>query len=214
MERCYVFVSGWLLRNKTLEEVICHLKSISASHCIPQQLFSDNSPQLFREIYQFEISSGEVEWVVRTVKNLLSKYECFNIALRAYRSTPIQSSYSRSSILVMNIQLHSLVPSAPLQLKPAIPDYFALKEKEKKRQDWQRSNYNNHYRARELSPLFPGDHVWITDQQVEGTVVRFFTPLSFQVATDSGTVRQNHRHLNPLPETSVIDTSTIPQWRL
>jgi len=175
MERCYVFVSGWLLRNKTLEEVICHLKSICASYGIPQQLFSDNIPQLFREIYQSEISSGEVEWVVRTVKNLLSKSEVLSIALLAYRSTPIQSSYSCSSILLMSIQLHSLVPSAPLQLKPVISDYFALKEKERKRQ---RSNYNNHYRARELSPLFPGDHVWITDQQVESTVVRLSTPWS------------------------------------
>ena len=107
----------------------------------------------------------------------------------------------------MNRQLRSSVPIAPSQLKPVIPDYSALKGKEKKRQDRLRSNYNDHYRARELCPLFPGDRVWITDQQTEGTVVRSSTPRSYQVVTDSGTLRRNCRHLNPLPETPVSDTS-------
>ena len=53
------------------------------------------------------------------------------------------------------------------------------------------SNYNDHHRARELSPLFPGDRAWITDQQTEGTVVRSSTPRSYQVVTDSGTLRRN-----------------------
>ena len=76
----------------------------------------------------------------------------------------------------MNRQLHSSVPISPSQLKPFIPDYSALKEKEKRRQDRLRSNYNNHHRTRELSPLFPEDRVWITNQQTEGTVVQSSTP--------------------------------------
>ena len=109
----------------------------------------------------------------------------------------------------MNRQLRSSVPIAPSPLKPAIPDYSAVEEKERKRQERQRSNYNEHRRARELSPLLPGDHVWIADQQTEGTIAQTSTPRSYQVATDTGTLRRNRRHLNPIPQTTV-PTETEP----
>ena len=107
----------------------------------------------------------------------------------------------------MNRQLHLLVPIAPSQLKPAIPDYSALEEEEKKRQEQQRSNYNDRHRARELSPLLPGDHVWITDQQTEGTIVQSSTPRSYHVDTDTG---RNRRHLNPLLHATVSTETEQP----
>jgi len=178
-------------------------------------VFSDKSPQYsstefsnFSEKYQFVYttcspkSNGEAERAVRTIKNLLSKSEDPYVALLAYRTTPIQCGYSPAELL-MNRQLCPSVPIAPSQLKPAIPDYFALEEKEKKRQERQRLNYNDRHRARELSPLLPGDHVWITDQKTEGKIVQSSTPRSYQVATDTGTLRHNRRHLNPLPQATV-----------
>ena len=85
------FIEISKLRNETSEEVICHLKSIFARHSIPQQVFSDNSPQYsstefsnFSKIYQFvhttssprfPQSNGEAERSVRTIKSLLSKSE-------------------------------------------------------------------------------------------------------------------------------------------
>jgi len=126
---------------------------------------------------RFPQSNGEAERAVCTIKNLLSKSEDPYAGLLAYRTTPIQCEYSPAELL-MNRQ-----------------DYFALEEKEKKRQGRQRLNYNDRHRARELSPLLPGDHVWITDLQTEGTIVQSSTPRSYQVATDTGTLRRNCRHL-------------------
>ena len=51
--------------------------------------------------------------------------------------------------------------------------------------------------------------MWITDQQTEGTIVQTSTPRSYQVATDTGTLRRNRRHLNPIPQTTV-PTETEP----
>ena len=63
-----------------------------------------------------------------------------------------------------------------------------MQEKEKSRKEQQRSNYDAHHRTRELSSLAPGDHVWITDQQTDGTVIQMLTPRSYQVETDTGTL--------------------------
>jgi len=220
------FIEISKLRNETSEEVICHLKSIFARHGIPLQVFSDNGPQhsstvfsKFSKTYQFvhttssprfRQSNGEAERAVRTIKSLLSKSEDPYTALLAYiRSTPIECGYSPAQLL-MNRQLRSTVPIAPSQLKPAIPDYSAMEEKEKKRQERQRSNYNERRRARELSPLLPGDHVWITDQQTKGAIDQASTPRSYQVATDTGTLRRNCRHLNPLPQTTAPTETELP----
>ena len=113
------------LRNKTSEEVICHLKYIFAMHGIPQQVFwtvilsillqnfltsprsinttsSPGSPQ----------NNGKAERAVCTIKNLLSKSKDPYAALLAYRSTPIQSGYSPTKLL-MSRQLRSSVPLLP-----------------------------------------------------------------------------------------------------
>ena len=59
------------------------------------------------------------------------------------------------------------------------------------------------------SHLLPGEHVWLPDKKVEGTVVDIAgPPRSYTVETPKGQLRRNRCHLNHLPETPNADTST------
>jgi len=181
---------------------------------------SDNGPQYsskefanFSKVYQFVSSptfpqsNGEAEHAVRTVKNLLKKADDPYTALLAYRVTPVICGYSPAELL-MNRKLCSSVPIASVQLQPTIPDYPTLKEKGEKMREQQKANFDSRHRTRELSPLSPGDRVWITDQQTEGTVVQSSTPRSYQVETASGTICRNRRHLNPLSNSASTDSDS------
>ena len=201
------------LDNETSHEVILRLKSIFARHGIPHQVFSDNGPQYssaefsdFAKSYKFvhttsspkfPQSNGEAERAVRTIKTLLQKAEDPYAALLAYRSTPVRCGYSPAELL-MNRQLRSTVPVAPTQLQSAVPDYSRLKEKEETMSKKQKDNFDSRHRSRELSPLSPGESVWVTDQQTPGTVIQLSSPRSYQIQTSSGTLRRKRRHLNHL----------------
>ena len=111
---------------------------------------------------KFPQSNGEAERAV--CKTLLQKADDPYAALLAYRSTPVCCGYSPAELL-MNRQLHSTVPIAPTQLQPVIPDYSKLKEREETMREKQTENFNSHHQSRELTPLFPGETVWVTDQQ-------------------------------------------------
>ena len=167
---------------------------------------SDNGPQYsskefanFAKVYQFvhttssptfPQSNGEAERAVHTIKNLLKKADDPYAALLAYRVTPVICGYSPAELL-MNRKLCSSTPTTSAQLQPTIPDYPTLREKGEKMREQQKANFDSRHRTRELSPLFPGDRVWITDQQTEGTVVQLSTPRSYQVETASVTICRN-----------------------
>ena len=201
------------LDNETSHEVVLRLKSVFARHGIPQEVFSDNGPQYssmefsdFAKEYKFvhttsspkfPQSNGEAERAVRTIKTLLQKADDPYAALLAYRSTPVRCGYSPAELL-MNRQLRSTVPIAPTQLQPMVPDYSKLKEREETMREKQTENFNSRHQSRELTPLFPGETVWVTDQQTLAAVVELSSPRSYQVQTSSGMLRRNRRHLNPL----------------
>ena len=207
------------LGNETSHEVILRLKSIFARHGIPLEVFSDNGPQYssmeFSEFAKadkfvhttsspkFPQSNGEAERAVRTIKTLIQKADDSYAALLAYRSTPVHCEYSPPELL-MNRQLHSTVPIALTQLQPAVPDYSRLQEREEAMREKQTDNFNSRHRSRELTPLLPGETVWVTDQQTQATVVELSLPRSYQIQTSSGVLRRNCRHLNPL-RNSVTD---------
>uniref|UniRef100_A0A7N8YPR4 Integrase catalytic domain-containing protein n=1 Tax=Mastacembelus armatus TaxID=205130 RepID=A0A7N8YPR4_9TELE len=202
------------LSNTKSTDVIVHLKSIFARHGIPEVLMSDNGPQFsgqdfthFASTYgfnhitsspKFPQSNGEAERAVQTVKGLLKKASDPYLALLAYRATPLQSGFSPAQLL-MGRRLRTTVPTLPSQLDPALPDMhvFARKEKEKRIMDTE--YYNRRHRARPLSDLVPGEHVWITDAKESGTVLQNHTsPRSYLVDVPNGVVRRNRQHLIPL----------------
>ena len=196
-------------------DVIVHLKSIFARHGIPETLVSDNGPQFsghtmreFAVDYGFKHvtsspkyprSNGEAERAVQTVKNLLKKARDPYRALLAYRATPLSNGYSPAQLL-MGRRLRTTVPALPETLQPALPDLQALQHKERERRWIDAKCFNQRHRARDLTKLSPGDHVWISDAKAQGTVIsKHHSPRSYLVSGPQGTLRRNRHHLVLMP---------------
>ena len=64
----------------------------------------------------------------------------------------------------------------------------------------QQSSYNSRHGARELTPLNPGETVWIPDREQEATVTQEADTRSYKVQTSDGTYRRNRRALVHLPD--------------
>ena len=203
-----------LLSHTRSTDIITHLKSIFARHGIPEVMMSDNGPQfsgqafaLFAAAYgfrhvtsspRFPQSNGEAERAVQTVKNLLKKADDPYLALLAYRATPLQNGYSPAQLL-MGRRLRTTVPTVPSHLDPTLPDGSALAQKEKEKRMSDAAHYNRRHRAKMLSVLSPGEHVWVTDAKTSGTVIQnHSTPRSYLVDLPQGVVRRNRLHLIPL----------------
>ena len=198
------------LDRTTTADVVTHLKSIFARHGIPEILISDNGPQYssrefqdFAEEYEFRhITSspyfpqgnGEAERAVETIKNLLKKTDDPYKSLLAYRSTPLQLGYSPSQLLMGRI-LRTTVPTTRAQREPHIPDLSLVRSRDKTNKARQKKKFDSHHGARELSPLLPGDQVWVPQRECEGEVQEEVTPRSYTVETEDGSVRRNRRDL-------------------
>ena len=90
-----------------------------------------------------------------------------------------------------------MVPTATTQLQPAVPDYSRLMEEEEETvREKQKDSFDSSHKSRELTPLSPIVSVWVTDQQLSGTVVELSSPISYQIKTSSGMLCRNQRHLN------------------
>ena len=63
---------------------------------------------------------------------------------------------------------------------------------------------NSHHGARELSPLQPGNQVWLPQRQSEGEVQEEVAPQSYSVATEGDTIRRNRRDLIRLPTSEIV----------
>ena len=60
----------------------------------------------------------------------------------------------------------------------------------------QQQQYNSRHRAKDLTPLQPGDNIWVRDQDCYGTVVEQAPqPRSYLVQTPKGVIRQNRSAL-------------------
>ncbi|GFS06424.1 Pol polyprotein [Elysia marginata] len=143
----------------TSAAVIVRLKSIFATHGIPDVLVSDNGPQFasaefrkFTEEFSFTYTTSsprypqanvEAERAVQTIKNLLRKATNPYIALLMYRATPLQNGFAPSELL-MGRKLNTKLPSfqRSLHVKPNLP---SLIEKEQRYRDNQRDNCNRRH---------------------------------------------------------------------
>ncbi len=144
------------------------------------------------------------------MKALLKKANDPYLALLAYRATPLQNGYSPAQLL-MGRRLRTTVPTLPLLLNPALPDTGAVSSKEKERRDADAERFNRSHRARKLSLLQPGDHVWISDAKESGTIVTSHSaPRSYLVNTQQGTVRRNRHHLVQMQAEAMEDNSESP----
>ena len=124
--------------------VVIHLKSILAMHCIPETVVSNNGPQFAAQEFvkfaddqvfthitsspRYRENNGKAERAVQTVKNLLKKSADPYNALLSYRATPLECGYSPSQLL-MGRQVRSkipVVPTTPTQdfFSPVIPSGY------------------------------------------------------------------------------------------
>ena len=152
-------------------------------------------------------SNGEAERAVKTVKGLLNKAEDPYLTLLAYRATPLQNGFSPAELLIGR-RLRSTVPMIPLLREPRVPDYSEVVKKDAINKRKQKSNFDTNHGAIDLTPLSPGDRVWVRNRGSESTVVTEAAPRSYEVQTPDGTYRRNRRHLVVLPHTS----STTPDF--
>ena len=209
--------------SQTSECVIEHMSSIFARHGIPEELTSDNGSQYTSEAFakfacifgfrhitsspRFPQANGEAERAVQTIKSLLNKSTNPYLALLEYRATPLQNGFSPSELL-MSSRLRTTLPLVRKQRVPKVVDFQVLAEKEQHLKDRQCANLNH----RELTPLQPGDGVWITDRETTGQVQEEVGPRSVTVQTPDSVFRRNRRHLvqlsEPVQESVELDHGT------
>ncbi|GFO47143.1 Pol polyprotein [Plakobranchus ocellatus] len=120
-----------LLDRLSSAAVIARLKSIFATHGIPDVLVSDNGPQFasteFRKFTEefcfthttssprYPQANGEAERAVQTIKNLLRKASDPYVTLLSYRATPLRNGYAPSELL-MGRRLNTKLPSTRTSL--------------------------------------------------------------------------------------------------
>ena len=211
------------LENTKAETVIVHLKSLMARHGAWETLVTDNGPQFANDKMsrlsvewgfthltsspRYARSNGAAESAVKRLKAILKKNEDPYIALLNYRATPLQNGYSPAE-LSMGRRLRTTLPAAPHTLAPRSPPDIGQKEADYRQK--MKADYDSRHRARELPPLEPGDEVLIKDTKQEGVVVQPAenAPHSHVIATPTGKLRRNRRHLNKLPTDSTPTTTT------
>ncbi|GFO20837.1 Pol polyprotein [Plakobranchus ocellatus] len=134
-----------LLDRLSSAAVIARLKSIFATHGIPDVLVSDNGPQFasaeFRKFTEefcfthttssprYPQANGEAERAVQTIKNLLRKASDPYVALLSYRATPLRNGYAPSELLIGR-RLNTKLPST--RTRTSLPNLPSLLEKEGK----------------------------------------------------------------------------------
>ena len=209
------YFSRWVevrrLDSTTSEDIIHKLKSIFATHGIPEIMVSDNGPQYssavfkkFSEEYGFlhvtsspkyPQANGAAERAVQTIKNLLKKNKDPYLALLAYRSAPLQNGLAPCELL-MGRKINTRLPVIPSKLSPKQHDFNALRVKEEKYRDQQEKTFNRRHRAINLPLLKEGDCVWVKDQHRSGTIIeKTQNPRSYIVGTEKGEIRRNRSAL-------------------
>ena len=171
---------------------------------------SDNGPQFsarffakFAEEYGFTHitttprypqANDQVERAVQTVKNSLKKATDPYQALMAYRAraTPLEGGISPAELL-MGRKIHTRLPTL---LIPSWSYLEQFREKDGSLKARRKENFDRRHAARPLPVITPGEHVWLPDQKIEGTLVHESgTPRSYKVKTPNSMLRRNKRHL-------------------
>ena len=88
-------------------------------------------------------------------------------------------------------------------LQPRWDESKQLRDRQENITTRQTVDYDRYHRARPLSTLCAGDHVWVQDAKIGGTVVgKAGTPRSYLVHTPTTCLRRN-RHLVPTPNVTL-----------
>ncbi|GFY67498.1 integrase catalytic domain-containing protein [Trichonephila inaurata madagascariensis] len=205
------------LNSTTAQSVIIVMKSIYATHGIPEELVIDGGPpynsnlmmNFFREWRikhhvtppHFPRANGQIERAVQTVKNSLTKAaeegKDLYVILLEYRTQPAKDIPSPAELL-MERKLRTFLPSHPGQLKPTF-DVERAREALRKRHIIQNKYANKH--ATVLPVLHQNAKVWfkhkMKDPWKQGTIIQVGPqPLSYIIkGEDGGVFRRNKFHI-------------------
>ncbi|GFQ80959.1 retrovirus-related Pol polyprotein from transposon 17.6 [Trichonephila clavata] len=205
------------LNSTTAQSVITVMKSIYATHGIPEDLVSDGGPpfnsNLMTNFFRkwgikhhvtpphFPRANGQIERAVQTVKNSLTKAaeegKDLYAVLLDYRIQPAKDMPSPAEIL-MGRKLRSFLPSHPGQLKPTF-DVERAREALRKRQIIQNKYANTH--ATVLPMLHQNAKVWFKHKMKkpwkQGTIIQVGPqPRSYIIkGEDGGVFRRNRFHI-------------------
>ena len=216
------FIEVAKLSSTTTRSVVSAMKSIFGRYGIPEVLISDNGPQYsshefmeFASSYDFKhITSspyhpqgnGEAERAVKTVKKLLKNSNDPNIALLAYRSTPLSWCHLSPSQLLMGRQLRSTVPMSDTSLAPKWPNLDKFRKIDEQFKLKQKRNFDRRHRVVELPNFGADDPVFVATRDgtdpVPGRIVQETRHRSYEVQTPTSVVRRNRSHLHSRPDES------------
>ncbi|XP_048747335.2 uncharacterized protein K02A2.6-like [Ostrea edulis] len=209
------------LQSTTSSSIIKKLKPIFARHGIPEELISDNAPNLVSDEFRkfateygfkhttssphYPQSNGMAERTVQTVKNLLKKSNEAqtdpNLALLEIRNTPIDGVGTPTQLL-FGRRTRSILPTHEALLKPHIKTR-KIRTALVNKQNQQKIYYDRN--ARELPNLKVGDNVNIQSENKpwkEGVIVQKCPePRSYVVESEGVEYRRNQRHLMKNSET-------------
>lgn len=121
----------------------------------------------------------------------------------SYKATPNTATGVSPCQLMMGRQIRTIVPTLESNLKPKLPDYEAVAERDKKTKAAYPQAYNKRHGVRRLSELQPGDLVRVKLDEQKGwktpgkIIARSTAPRSYFVQTPQRVVRRNRRHLCP-----------------
>ena len=148
----------------------------------------------------FVQTNGLSERAVKTVKSVLGKSADPYLGFFRIEQHHWNLAIRQHSSLCQDTSGQTL-PVIPDQLRPTVIGCQRFKEKVEHIKTRQKRNLDSHQGARELTPLDPGNEVWIPDLQTKGTVEKDAATRSYYIDTKKGTtVRRNRRVSNQLPE--------------
>ncbi|XP_075531723.1 uncharacterized protein LOC142564561 [Dermacentor variabilis] len=207
------------MRSTNSEAVINAVKSIFARFGIPAVVRSDNGPQFasrafaaFAKYYGFQHitsspnypqSNGEVERMVRTIKELFAKADDPFLALLSYRDTAGVTGFSPAQLL-LGRSLRTRLPKTVDRLEPKWPAPDDVKCQDEKVRGRQKKDFDRRHAATVLPPLQPGDTVWVRDIKDTASVLSPASkPRSYVVETPNAVLVRNRIHLVPYSDTTM-----------
>lgn len=162
------------MRSTNSEAVINAVKSIFARFGIPAVVQSDNRPQFASHAFaafalwlpthhlnpNYPQSNGEVERMVRTIKELFAKADDPFLALLSYRDTAGITGFSPAQLL-LGRSLQTRLPKTVDRLEPKWPAPNDVKCQDEEVRRQQKKDFNRRHGATVLPLLQPGDMVWV-----------------------------------------------------
>ena len=202
-----------MMKNKTAECIITHMKSVFSRHGIPDEEMCDNMPFFRHKFKEFSKdwelstktssptyaqSNGQVERTIQTVKKLLKKVhedgKDSYLCLLEYRNTTVTGMKELPAQILISIRLRTKIPTSGKLLKPKVSR--GVKSKLMKRQISQKFYYDK--MTSKLPKLKKNDTVRIRKgKEWHPAIVykQYELPNSFVVKTPDGSTYRRTRHL-------------------